>query len=291
MSNLRLVSPKIAFALVSFSLGELGDGLNIFQGIYLVGIGWNEGSVGLALSLMGLTVLLVQAVAGDIVDKTRVDRRFFLALASIVTALSASAILFVREGNTDHAMIYITKVIEGVAGSFIGPCLAALTLANFGPAHFDKIMASNILWGHIGSVVAAVLAGGTAFIIYPNIKYCFLVIGASALLAVIFVNYVPEGDILMGRGFKGQTAIDEHGHVQRIGSDSDDDDDYGDDLDDKERRERQKQQQQVHSEGGVPGVQTTRSEHIRSAPKASSYLEVFFEPPTLVLCLTGFFFQ
>ena len=59
MSILRALSPTVAFALVSFSLGELGDGLNIFQGIYLVAIGWNEGSVGTALSLMGFTSLLV----------------------------------------------------------------------------------------------------------------------------------------------------------------------------------------------------------------------------------------
>ena len=98
----RSLSPKIAFALVSFTLGELGDGLNIFQGIYLVGLGWNEGSVGAALSLMGLTVLLVQTVAGDIVDKTKIDRRFFLAVASLINAFSASAVLFVREGNNDH---------------------------------------------------------------------------------------------------------------------------------------------------------------------------------------------
>ena len=49
---LMVVSPAIAFLLVSFSLGELGDGLNIFQGIYLVGIGWNEGAVGTALSIV-----------------------------------------------------------------------------------------------------------------------------------------------------------------------------------------------------------------------------------------------
>ena len=38
----RLLSPKLAFLLVSLALGQLGDGLNIFQGIYLVGKGWNE---------------------------------------------------------------------------------------------------------------------------------------------------------------------------------------------------------------------------------------------------------
>lgn len=143
------LSPKIAFLLVSFSLGELGDGLNIFQGVYLVGLGWNEGSVGLALSLMGLTSLFIQPWAGDWVDKTTLDRRVFLTAASIITAVSASAILFVRQGNNDHALIFITKIIEGVASSFIGPCLAALTLATFGPHHFDRIMANNVFYGYV----------------------------------------------------------------------------------------------------------------------------------------------
>lgn len=193
VDHLRMLSPKIAFLLVSFSLGELGDGLNIFQGIYLVGIGWNEGSVGIALSLMGLTALVIQPFAGDWVDKATFDRRIFLSCAAVLTALSASAILFVQEGNQNHLLIYCTKVVEGISASFIGPCLAALTLATFGPHHFDSIMASNILWGHIGSVVAAVLAGFVAYLSYPNIKYCFLVIGASALLAISFVGSLPQG--------------------------------------------------------------------------------------------------
>jgi hypothetical protein len=75
--RLSLVTPKVIFLLVLFCLGELGDGLNIFQGVYLVGISWNEGIVDLALSLMGLTALLVQPWAGDWIDKTTVDRRVF----------------------------------------------------------------------------------------------------------------------------------------------------------------------------------------------------------------------
>jgi len=265
-----LISPSLAFALVSFSLGELGDGLNIFQGIYLVGNGWNEGSVGLALSLMGLTALVVQTFAGDLVDKTHIDRRIFLAVAAIVTAASASAILFVREGNTDHAMIYITKVIEGIGGSFIGPCLGALTLASFGPQRFDKVMASNILWGHVGSVVAAILAGVAAFLLYPNIKYCFLVIGAAALTAVFFVEFLPEGDPLMGRGFKGRVAMNEQGNLETIDSTlSSDDVDSNDDDDEMERQIRRQD--------------TTQ--------QASTYWEVFSDPKTCILCLTGFFFH
>jgi MFS family permease len=262
-----LISPSLAFALVSFSLGELGDGLNIFQGIYLVGVGWAEGSVGLALSLMGLTALLVQTIAGDLVDRTRVDRRIFLAVAAIVTALSASAILLV-DGNTNHALIYVTKVIEGIAGSFIGPCLGALTLASFGPQRFDKVMASNILWGHVGSVVAAILAGVAAYFLYPNIKYCFLVIGASALMSVLFVGSLPEGDPLMGRGFKGRVAMNEQGNLEAIDPTLSSDDTASND-DEMERQLR-------------------RSD---TTQQASTYWEVFSDPKTCILCVTGFFFH
>jgi MFS family permease len=196
------MTPTVAFALVSFCLGQLGDGLNIFQGIYLVNIGWNEGAVGIALSLMGLTSLVVQTYAGDIIDKTTIDRRVLLRTAALVTAGSAMAIMFVRVGNHDHLLMYVTKVFEGIASSFIGPCLAALTLASFGPEDFDAVMASNVLWGHVGSGIAAVLAGLASYVLYPEIKACFFVIGFAALCAVLLVQVLPDGDQLLGRGLQ-----------------------------------------------------------------------------------------
>ena len=338
---LMVVSPAIAFLLVSFSLGELGDGLNIFQGIYLVGLGWNEGAVGTALSIvriitvllwylgiddlvivfsiflffvflfffshevsqinvflfffssflfpsvsssssliilyiifmnekkMGFTSLIIQPLAGDLVDKTNFDRRHFLRIASVVTAISASMILFVRQGNLDHGLIYISKLIEGVASSFINPCLAALTLASFGPNHFDSIMASNILWGHVGSVVAAILAGFVAYELYPNIKFCFIVISLSALLAVFFVQFLPEGDPLMGRGFQGKVALDEDGHIEELTTD---------------RNENN------GNNGDMENSATTMKDD-DNYPVAAGYMEVFADRRSFVLCITGFFFQ
>lgn len=214
-------------------------------------LGWNEGAVGIALSLMGFTALVVQTIAGDVIDKTTIDRRKILSIAAAITACSALAVLFVREGNQDHALMYFTKVVEGIASSFIGPCLAALTLASFGPDEFDSIMANNVLWGHIGSTASAVLAGFAAYVFYPNIKFCFFVIAFSAFAAILFVPCLPQGDPLIGRGLQ---TDDE----KKAFSDSDDvkDDD----------------------------VQT---DDVRVA----SYLSVFTETKTLVLCLTGFFFQ
>jgi len=255
---MRTLSPAIAFLIVSFSLGELGDGLNIFQGIYLVAIGWKEGAVGIALSMMGFTALIVQTFAGDWVDKTSIDRRIFLSAASIITALSASMIFFVQ-GNSQHYLIYVSKVIEGISSSFINPCLSALVLATFGPNHFDVVMASNTLWGHIGSVVAAALAGLVAYLMYPNIKACFFVIAVSALSAIFFIGFLPEGDKLMGRGFLGKHALDKYGNKETL-------------------------EEQTLSCSEVNGTESI-------SPTAASYWEVMSDRRCFVLCITGFFFH
>mmetsp|Transcript_56494 Transcript_56494/g.61157 ORF Transcript_56494/g.61157 Transcript_56494/m.61157 type:complete len:361 (+) Transcript_56494:90-1172(+) len=256
--TMRTLSPAIAFLIVSFSLGELGDGLNIFQGIYLVAIGWKEGAVGIALSMMGFTALIVQTFAGDWVDKTSIDRRIFLSAASIITALSASMIFFVQ-GNSQHYLIYVSKVIEGISSSFINPCLSALVLATFGPNHFDVVMASNTLWGHIGSVVAAALAGLVAYLMYPNIKACFFVIAVSALSAIFFIGFLPEGDKLMGRGFLGKHALDKYGNKETL-------------------------EEQTLSCSEVNGTESI-------SPTAASYWEVMSDRRCFVLCITGFFFH
>lgn len=247
------LTPAIAFAAVAFFLGNLGDGLNIFQGIYLVNIGWNEGAVGTALSLMGLTMLICQTFAGDIIDKTSFDRRKLLAGAAVATGCSAMAIMLVREGNQDHMIMFVTKVLEGISSSFVIPCLAALTLANFGPDQFDSAMANNILWGHVGSAVSAILAGTSAYILYPNIKFCFIVIGLSALSAAIMVKFLPEGDPLLGRGMSNTTKKD------------------------NERSQLQQSDANFTQEGNLP--------------EAESYISVICEPKTLTLCLTGFMYH
>ena len=263
------LSPHVAFLLVSLALGQLGDGLNIFQGIYLVGIGWKEGAVGTCLSLMGLTSLLIQPLAGDWVDKTAVDRRFFLATAAAVTALSASTIMFVGNGPADHLLMYATKGVEGATASFLGPCLAALTLASFGPAGFDAVMASNILWGHVGSVAAAVLAGVVSYGMYPQIQACFAVIGSSAVVAIFLVPFLPLGDAAMGRGFASSSS----GESESL----------------KEGRELSLLDQEQGGESSslmIPKEQNGNKER-----QAVPYLQILADTKVIILCCAGFFFQ
>ena len=225
---------------------------------------------------MGLTALIVQTYAGDIIDKTRFDRRLILGFAALLTSVSAMAILFVPDdgSNTGHAMIYITKIIEGIASSFIGPSLAALTLACFGPYQFDSIMASNTLWSHIGSSISAVLAGLAAYAFYPQIKNCFYVIGVSGILAIFFIQFLPEGDPLMGRGFQSQSSASTL---------------Y--DVDSNEKIENTSKDNILSKESNIILYSKSTDEMDINVPEATSYMKVFSDSKTLILCLTGFFFQ
>eukprot|EP00751_Fragilariopsis_kerguelensis_P026339 CAMPEP_0170857112 /NCGR_PEP_ID=MMETSP0734-20130129/15059_1 /TAXON_ID=186038 /ORGANISM="Fragilariopsis kerguelensis, Strain L26-C5" /LENGTH=480 /DNA_ID=CAMNT_0011229209 /DNA_START=104 /DNA_END=1546 /DNA_ORIENTATION=- len=275
-SSGKMISSRLAFVFVSLSLGQLGDGLNIFQGIYLVGTGWAEGAIGTALSLMGLTSLVMQPFAGNWVDTTSIDRRWFLVLASFGTACSASTILTVHPQTLNHALIYTSKVIEGIASSFIQPCLAALTLASFGPTQFDEVMASNVYWGHVGSVAAAVLAGIVAVSSFPHVEYCFLVIGASALVAIAFVPYLPQGDPNLGRGLdtSAAPALRQSDSDTEIGSSiSDDSDDIT-----------------VPNES-TPLARPTTPRDSADTPEVASYWDVVSDYKTYILCTTGFFFH
>ena len=104
--------------------------------------------------------------------------------------------------------------------------------------------------------MAAVLGGFVAYILYPDIKFCFLVIGASALLAVFFTQYLPHGDQAMGRGFL---------------------------------QDQPESQEGTNGGGGKLAVDINSNTH--TAPEAASYAEVFLSKETVLICFTGFFFQ
>jgi hypothetical protein len=109
-----------------------------------------------------------------------------------MTGVSSFSVTLVREGNTDHVPFYVMKAIEGVAASFIIPGLSSLTMATFGPHHFDRIMCSNVFWAHVGTSTASLLTGLGSYICFPQVKAGFFFIGAQAMLVLVFIKFLPS---------------------------------------------------------------------------------------------------
>jgi len=114
------------------------------------------------------------------------------------------------------------------------------------------------------------------------------VIACSALTAVAFVGFLPEGDPKMGRGFLGKRALDRFGHVEQL---VDDDNDYNEDYDNNIPEDEECDD--LHHHHHHHGVLEKQPSDCRSVaePEASSYWDVMSDQRCFLLCLTGFFFH
>lgn len=165
--------------------------------------------------LRGIVEFSLKGIVGDIIDKTSYDRRIFLGGAALAVAMS-SCMVFVVNGadDVDKAIVYIVRSLESIALSFMGPAFGAVTLSAFGPEMFDKMQVQRELVSHAGSIVSAALSAVVAWFMYPNIQILFLLPTIFAVSAIYFVQFIPKGDPLMGRGFHGKTEKrDEQGCV------------------------------------------------------------------------------
>ena len=210
-----MISTLAAFLLTSFSIAELGDGFGMYVDMYLLGEGWGETSVVVAGIFRGVVDLVLKSFVGDIIDKTRRDRRTFLALAALVIGLSSLMVYFVNGADmSDKIIVYTVRSIESVALAFLGPAFAAITLSAFGPEMFDEMNVKREIVSHAGSIVSAVLSGGIAWVFYPSIEAVFILPFGFAASAIFFSRFIPRGDPLMGRGFHLHTeARDEQNCV------------------------------------------------------------------------------
>lgn len=124
-----MITTLVAFLITSFSLAELGDGFGMYVDMFLLAKGWGEKSVVISDIFRGVVDLLLKSIVGDVIDKTRRDRRNFLAVAAFIIGLSSLMVYFVDGADTsDKILVYIVRSVESFALAFLGPAFAAITL-------------------------------------------------------------------------------------------------------------------------------------------------------------------
>ncbi len=184
--------------LLSFVLSDVRYGLGAYLGVYLLTErDWDAASIGLALSFGGLVGLVSQVPLGAMVDALRAKR----ALLAVAVAV-ATATCFIIPLAPRFWPVAAAGVIGGLAGTVIGPCLAAISLGVVGPARFAHRAGRNEALFHLGNGVINVAILATAsFVGTPII---FWMMGLTAAASVAAVAAVPERaiDHAVARGFR-----------------------------------------------------------------------------------------
>jgi len=165
-------------SIVNFLLADVQTGLGPFLAIYLAGYKWNEGSVGLALTVGGVAGILTQTPAGGFVDAVR-SKRSLVGVA--VAALAAGALRIALVPSFRPVMG--AQVLIGGTSSIFLPAICAMSLGIVGRAAFDTRQGRNQTFNSAGSVIAAVSMGLLGY--FVSDRSIFFFVAAFAVPATL----------------------------------------------------------------------------------------------------------
>jgi MFS family permease len=181
------VPPRIHRGLdaLNFFLADVRDGLGPYLAIYLLAVrgpeqGWNEGTIGLVITIAAIAGLLSQTPVGALIDRTRHKRAVVIAAALAVTA-SCVALPFI----SGFYAIAATQSLAGIAGAVFPPAIAAITLGVVGPKAFSRRIGRNEAFNHAGNAASAALAAVTAYAFGPVVVFWIMAALAVASIAAM----------------------------------------------------------------------------------------------------------
>jgi len=188
-------------------LAALLMGFGPFAGFYLADQGWMPQNIGFVLTASGLAGLLTQLPAGELIDVVRSKR--VLVGAGAAAATLALLLLALRP---DLSSVFAAALMQGIAGSVIGPGIAAVSLGLVGHDALAGRLGRNQQYASIGGLAAAGTMGVVGSVL--PIRDIFLLTAALGLPVVITLARIRASDIHFGRSCG---AHDRHAtHPQRV---------------------------------------------------------------------------
>ena len=112
---------------LNFFLAALLMGFGPFVAVKLADRGWVPANIGLVLTASGAAGLLTQVPAGELIDFSR-SKRMLVGMAT--TAIISGVLVFGL--RPDFPSVFAGALIQGTAGSILGPGVAAISLGLVG---------------------------------------------------------------------------------------------------------------------------------------------------------------
>jgi MFS family permease len=194
---------------LNFLLGNVKDGLGPFLAIFLMSSQrWDAGSIGIVLTISGITTALVRGPFGALVDAVR-WKRTLIAVGVLIVGIAAVAMALIPT----FWPVVIAQVFTGAADAIFPSAVAAISLGIVGRKMFTQRVGRNEAYNHAGNVVTAIVAGVAGYLIDPS---AVLWIVAALALACIFASYAVNADAIDHDAARGADNGD-HGKTETNG--------------------------------------------------------------------------
>lgn len=156
--NLPLARSLLGLNAFNFFTAGVQTGFGPFLAIYLTEAGWDQGSVGLALSVGTVAGMVTQVPGGALVDHIYRKRA---ACAGGLAAIGISALVLVFWPGL--VPVWGGQILHAIGSAVLTPAIAALTLTLSGHGAFGERLGGNARYASIGNAAAAALLGTVAY--------------------------------------------------------------------------------------------------------------------------------
>lgn len=182
---------------LNFFLADVRDGLGPYLAIYLLAVHkWDPASIGVVMTLAGIAALITQGPAGALIDRTH-SKRAVIAVAAILVTVSCLLLPFV----SSFSLVAVTQAASAIAASVFAPAISAISLGITGPRAFTRRTGRNETFNHAGNAVAALLAGGLAYLFGPVVVFYLMGFMAAASIVAVSCVSAKAIDHEVARGF------------------------------------------------------------------------------------------
>ena len=196
----------LALDWLNFLMAALLMGFGPFVSLHLADRGWVPSSIGLVLTAGGLAGLLTQIPAGELIDTIK-SKRVLVGIGAVAVVLG----LLTLGLRPDFAPVFAAAVAQGMAGSIIGPGIAAISLGLVGHDALAGRLGRNQQFASIGGLTAAGTMGVVGYFL-PSSDIFFLT-AALGLPVLLALGTIRASDIHYARSC---SAVDMHPtHPQR----------------------------------------------------------------------------
>ncbi|MDL2185973.1 MFS transporter [Pseudomonas sp. ChxA] len=197
MANHSDLRNTLSLDSLNFFLADVRDGLGPYLAIYLLAVHqWDPASIGVVMTLAGIAALVTQGPAGALIDRTR-SKRAVIAAAAILVTVSCLMLPFVSA----FSWVALTQAASAVAASVFAPAISAISLGITGPRAFTRRTGRNETFNHAGNAVAALLAGGLAYLYGPVVVFYLMAFMALASIVAVSCVSAKAIDHEVARGF------------------------------------------------------------------------------------------
>lgn len=211
--NTQVVAPHSsslhALDWLNFFLAALLTGFGPFIAVHLAGRGWDPAHIGFVLSIGSFAGLITQIPGGELIDITTA-RRALIGAGAAAVALA----LLVIALRPDFVAVAVAVVVQGAAGSILGPAIAAISLGLVGHDALAERLGRNQRFASTGGLVAAGLMGAIGYLLAT--QDIFLMAAALVVPLLFALARIRAGDIHFARSCGGSNHhVDDPPRVKR----------------------------------------------------------------------------